>query len=825
MENVSMNKQSLGFLIVLCILRFSSGYCDENKEIQSLATPKHTTTIPNAQKKVTHIKGILVTGKEENLVNPSQKPIRDVQFLDLKTPTETDGLKSILIPYMGQEIHNDKLKEMLKEIVAYYKNNKLPPVSVKIAPKKTGGVIKILITKKSKKTKETTVKTKKPMVIKGIYITGKKENIDEKGKKGIKEVQIIDLDVKGKSYALKEVLQAHLGKQINKDEIISIQKEIINYYKQNKLPPISIKVSPKRVGGVVQILISPKTKKAPEKKSSKVKPKKKAVKKKAKKKAKKAPIVIKGIYITDNEADIIKEGRTMTGVQVTNLCFPCCPEADCCESLETILTPFMGKQATKKELQELRKVILKYYKDFVRPLMEINVFVKSIKGGVLQILITEKRIGNITFVGQKWWPARLLARIFDIHSGEKFNKERIKNNLAWLNQNIFHRSKIKFTPSKENPGDLDILITTKDRFPLRFYTIVNNNGIPSTGRERFSGGITWGNAFNNNDILTYEFHTGNIPKRYVSHTGNYLTYLPWKHRFSIFANYSKIKPAIHKHKNTSFSNQVRVRYTIPFKPLYTAFQHSAGIGFDLKYGNADSLSLLQPNLPHVIKKLQIAQLVYTYALSERTKKNYYWLHYNFYWSPGQLFNNQGPSDFRRKRPFSSANYAYYYVNLGDIYTFPSKFSIAGTLSIQNATGTLPVTEVFCIGGYNTVRGYKPCEFASDNGLITNLEFRSPPIGVLNSFSKIKDQLILLTFFDYGIGYNYHARETRPTEPNDHKTQYAMGVGCGLRYNIQQYLSFRCDYGKKLHHMHTTNNAEKRVRRGDDQWYLGLLLAY
>lgn len=665
------------------------------------------------------------------------------------------------------------------------------------------------------------VAKKETQYIRGIILTEKEENIIAGNRRAANTVSVIDLDIPGGQEGIQKALQPYLGKELTQEELKVILKEIINYYKIHKLAPITVKVQSKKMWGIVQITLREKVKEVVKKKVTPKAKKAKSKKGKTKKAKAKKPFVVKGIFITGDEEDIIREGRSLNGVQIQNLLLPCGPE-----SLESVLEPFIGIKITKSEQIKIRKAILKYYKKYVSSNFGFAVLIKSVKKGVLQILIKEQHIGKINYKGSKWISERQIARIFRIHPGERINQSRIKNNLAWLNQNIFHRSTIKFKPSKESPGDLDIELTTKDRFPIRFYTTANNNGIPITGRQRFSGGITWGNAFLNDDILTYELISSNAPSRFISHTGNYLSHLPWKHRFSLFGNYTKIQPNIVNHKNTTFFNQLRARYAVPIKPLYKSLQHAWGFGFDMKYLNADTLSLVVPGTPHVVKKLQVAQFVGTYYLSNRVGKNYYWVNYNVFWSPGQMFRHQTSLDFEKKRPFSKSSYAYFYLHMGDIYKLPMNYSFATSVSVQVASDTLPITELFMIGGYNTVRGYKPYEFVSDNGFIANFELRCPPVSLIKHFSKLDDRLTFLGFFDYGVGYNYHARVTQPTEPRDHKTQYALGTGVGLRYQVQQYLSFRCDYGRKLHHLHATNKVERELRqRGDDFWYLGLLLAY
>ena len=57
----------------------------------------------------------------------------------------------------------------------------------------------------------------------------------------------------------------------------------------------------------------------------------------------------------------------------------------------------------------------------------------------------------------------------------------------------------------DTPGATDLVLQTNDRFPFRFAAGYANNGPPVTGRDRWSLGVTWGNAFWLDQQLSYQF--------------------------------------------------------------------------------------------------------------------------------------------------------------------------------------------------------------------------------------------------------------------------------------------------------------------------------
>lgn len=531
-------------------------------------------------------------------------------------------------------------------------------------------------------------------------------------------------------------------------------------------------------------------------------------------------IITKGIFFTSRADEIIKDGRKdVVGIQITDLEVP-----GGNQGLVKIAEPYLGKSLDKTQAVALKKEIILYYNAQKRPAVVIDIPLQYVGDGVLQILITEKRMGHFTFKGANWWPDKELAKYIHIKQGDEIDEEVLKNDFAWMNQNPFHHSDYKYAPSSE-PNEVDIEVTTKDRFPIRFFTSGDNTGNPSTGNDRFSGGLTWGNAFWLDDLLTYQYMTSNFPERYISHTGNYLCLLPWQHSLSLFGNYSIVKPKIDGYTSRLTANQERLRYSIPFKPLYTNFSQSLTFGFDLKYANSSLLNLtmgqvaVEPGIP-IIHKEQISQLTGNYHVENRTVKNYWWVDFDGFWSPFHFLPHQSNAAFSAIRPFSKHTYAYGLLTVGDVVQLPKKFSLAGLFRYQRATGALPPTELFTIGGYSTVRGYNEDEYDSDNGLIVNVEFRSPTITPLGYIWKVKDQLTFLGFMDYGIGTLYHSSGL-----GDFGHQYAWSVGPGLRYLINPYLSFRCDYGFKLHTMPSMNSVIASYRSGFGKWHLGLMLSY
>ena len=148
----------------------------------------------------------------------------------------------------------------------------------------------------------------------------------------------------------------------------------------------------------------------------------------------------------------------------------------------------------------------------------------------------------------------------------------------------------------------------------------------------------------------------------------------------------------------------------------------------------------------------------------------------------------------QQRQGSRDNYVYGQLTLQRVTRLPYDFTWTVKGEIQESDANLLPSEQLGLGGYSTVRGYEEREVNGDNGFLVSTEIATPPvsIGEFLGVPKIKDQLQFLGFVDYG-GTTLHNVTPADTNPQTN----LLGVGPGLRYVINPYLSLRFDYGFQL----------------------------
>ena len=456
----------------------------------------------------------------------------------------------------------------------------------------------------------------------------------------------------------------------------------------------------------------------------------------------------------------------------------CLPES----AIEELASRFLGEPISTETLKDFRESVIQKMEE------EGNFAVASfpeqdVSLGTVMLKVSEPKIEKLDVKGNSWQSTDSYLESLSFSQGDRLHVDTALNDLAWINRNPFHYVEAVVSPGT-SPNSVAVELVAKDRFPLRPFFGADNTGTNLTDQVRIFAGANWGRAFGKNNMLTYQFTTAPSTHKFYAHTGSYLIFLPWKHEMTFFGGYSHSKPDLVGFSQQGRSVQASFRYAIPAKPLYGPTKKTTTFGFDYKNINSNVFFIDSPEVPIIAHQVNISQLFFSYQWQRK-----FMVKWDLLISPCRLLPNQSPSRYHALRPHSSVRYAYTMLALVDTYYYKHDLSLAWTLRGQLATGPLLPSEQFGLGGYDTVRGYEERDFLADNAACLNIEFRSPKI----SFFK-RDELIFLTFLDLGGGYNYKS------DQEAQKSQFLAGIGPGVRYRIDSYLSLRADYGFQLHNI-------------------------
>lgn len=505
----------------------------------------------------------------------------------------------------------------------------------------------------------------------------------------------------------------------------------------------------------------------------------------------------KGLILLGNKEDLNPAGfQEVHGVMTINLDLPGNPT-----QLKRNVHKLYDHPLDKETIAEIKKRVAWFYSQSHRPVVSVSVPQQDISEGVLQLVVTEGKLGKVTCKGNQWFSSKRLEETIQLEPGETIASDILNQNLYWLNRNPFRHVNAIYIPGEEE-GTTDIELVCSDRFPLRLYTGIDNTGNDVTGNNRLFAGLDWGDVFWTGQRLSYQFATSSDFKRYRAHTLYYEIPLPWRHLLNLYGGYSHVDAdfsvpnLLGSHFRThGFSLQGSLRYDIPLRP-HLNFLHEVIWGGDFKRTN-NNLDL--GGVPLISENnVNLTQLMLGYNMGYEIPPLTLSWEIEGFWSPGKWISDQTNADYQSLRPFANNQYVYARTALTLIWKFYKQWTLHHYLRGQLANINLLPSEEYGVGGYNTVRGYKERIVNGDNAFIWNLEIRTPPVSILNllaGWKKFHDAFQFLAFYDYGLA---GVKETAPFQP---KTEYLMSLGPGIRYNVIPYLTFRADWGFQLHNLH------------------------
>lgn len=460
------------------------------------------------------------------------------------------------------------------------------------------------------------------------------------------------------------------------------------------------------------------------------------------------------------------------------------------DKLKSSLSAFLHRPLTQRDLYRMEKIIITFYQENKHPLVLVKVPQQETKGGVLQVVVLESVLGKITSTGAKWFSNERIARNIRLKPGELIDEGTLVQDLFWMNRNPFHKTSVIYSPG-EKDATTNIELVTKDRFPLRTYGGTDNTGLNPIQRNRLYAGFNFGNVFNLDHVLTYQYSASYNIKDFQAHTVHYTAPLSWRHVFIVFGGYSHVhtKMLLHHFKSHGESLQASGRYTIPIR-TGTQLLHEGTFGFDFKRTNN---TVEFSETPVFGKQVNLTQFLGEYSLGYEGKHNTKTSFVaSLFFSPASIVSDASKADFESLRPHATPRYVYFLAQLAEEVRFDN-CSLMWTFRGQVSSANLLPSEQMGIGGYNTVRGYEERLLNYDDGVMGNVEFRSAPIRIVSKKSSSLDEgLQFLAFVDYGTGCNHRRVE------GEKSSRYLLSVGPGVRFNINPYVAIRFDYGIKLH---------------------------
>lgn len=519
---------------------------------------------------------------------------------------------------------------------------------------------------------------------------------------------------------------------------------------------------------------------------------------------------LKGIMVVDHESRIQDPIAPFDGVRID-------PAADLTiareSSFKDVVQPYIGTPVTIRNLNELARNIVWLYKSAGHPVVDVSMPPgQDITDGIVQIVVTESRIGDVRFRGNCHFSDELLCQQTWLRSGQRIYEPCLNEELLWFNQNPFRDVGVSLVPGTQ-AGTTDIVFEVNDEQPVRYYAGYEDSGVRSLGIERLAFGFNWGNAFGKDHQLNYQYLTdasldGDIGVHSLSYT---IPIFENRDSWTMFASWADMNADVGLPLNDDGRAwQFSGRYNHILCQTNCRLDQFH-FGFDLKGTNTDvdfgGSTVLQNNV-------EIFNLMAGLSSVQQYDDGQTAYGLDAFLSPSHALGRNTDSHFNQLRPRAKASYLYARGFVERTYDVSLRSDVLMRLTGQVSSGRLLPTEQLGFGGFNTIRGYDMRTVNGDNGYIMNLEYRSKPI--IGCCDDQPSSLTLLAFTDFGQQFVW----SRDNATNEAGGEFLASVGVGCRYVIDPSCSVRFDYGLPLTDIGggTRNNDNGRV-------HLGVVLAY
>ncbi|HSZ52977.1 MAG TPA: ShlB/FhaC/HecB family hemolysin secretion/activation protein [Caulobacteraceae bacterium] len=455
---------------------------------------------------------------------------------------------------------------------------------------------------------------------------------------------------------------------------------------------------------------------------------------------------VKGLVFVNGVGALAPNGRTLADAGASKVSVRGVPGLEA-SAFAGRIAHFIGKPLTKAGLQKLRDETRTYLARHGHPYVAVTVPPQNVTSGVIQVVVTPYRLGNVTVTGGRYFNKRVIEEPNSLQPGQILTLQDVQTDVSRLNENPFLNVDTVFRPG-ETPGTTDIELAAKDRLPIRIYAGYDNQGYPLLGLQEFSAGINWGNAFGDGQILSYQF-TRSFNGRFVSHSGSDVIPIESGDKILIFGSYETMQPNLGIFFNeVGHAGQISIRFVHDIR-VTNWLTGDFEIGYDYKVTNNN----LQFFGFTIIKgDLQVDQFPITVDLTETDRQGQTTLENDLVLSPGDITANNTDVAAQSLVAGGTVRYVYDRLSVTRTTRLPDNFSWVSRVAAQVSTGILPDSEQLGGGGVGSVRGYYTDTALGSVGVLTNQEIRLPafsPTALVFHHPKMDDLAQVGAFFDVG----------------------------------------------------------------------------
>lgn len=455
--------------------------------------------------------------------------------------------------------------------------------------------------------------------------------------------------------------------------------------------------------------------------------------------------------------------------------------------VQDAVAPFEGREMSLDDFRAAADAVTELYrnKGFVTSFGYIAP--QKVENNVLQISVTEGKVGEIRVTGNKWYREALLKRYIDLHRDELFNYDVLRENMRRVNELSDVNARAVLSRS-ETPGETDVDVQVQDRLPFHAVLTYNNYNSHYLERNRYSIELKNNNLLGFGDMLSGEVQLGEAD-RYQLYSARYLLPVTRKLRYGIYYVHvnQKLGRSLGDYHLTGEGDVINNYFSYRLVDREN-FSLNINPGFEWK-------NMVNRQDGDVSSKdySRIFRIGFDMDATDRFRGRTIVTQEFDQGAPHFLGGSPKRAE-GASRQGAAFNFWRSVTNAARIQAMPLSTVLMLKGAMQVTPYSLSSSDQFQIGGYYTVRGYPASEKSGDNGYTASAEWHLPIYGLSKNLmvpytnTSWRDAVTVLGFFDWGYVSNNSPRD------GETKDEALYSVGFGGRFNVPEKLSVNFDLG-------------------------------
>lgn len=476
--------------------------------------------------------------------------------------------------------------------------------------------------------------------------------------------------------------------------------------------------------------------------------------------------------------------------------------------IERAVTPFLGEGRDAEAVEAARAALEKAYQEAGFLTVVVSIPEQEISDGAVTLRVAEGSVERLRVLGAEYHPASEVRRaVPELAEGKVPWFPQVQRELDAVNRNPNLKATPVLKPGRA-PGTVAVQLDVSDELPLHGSIELSNRQSANTSSQRIGMNARYDNLWARGHSLALTLQ--NSPQKADEVRVAAATYvLPVGKGGDALALYSVVSrsklatlagtPGLGLLGNTTI---LGLRWAMPLRGA-GSYSHSLSLGLDYKdvrQTTVVNLSGDQTGSPVTYWPLVVAYNGVWLGQGSST-----FLEAASSVGVRGLFGNRD-SDFAARRQGASANFATLKLGLRHVESV-QRWTVAGKVEGQIASGPLVTNEQFAAGGAESVRGYLESERVGDAALRYALELRTPAWKLAGGDPGLR--VTGLAFFE---GARLRTLEAvAPTQP----WRSLQGAGVGLRIAAPRGFSVDIDWARAL-------TAGDLTREGDTRLHIRAL---